>query len=50
MIDFHTQEVLEEIRDAIEAHLESDDVGNSVAEDLLQDILDKVCPLLDRDG
>lgn len=56
MIDLHIQEVLEEVRDSITEHLEEvelfDDSESRFgsAEDLLQEILDKVSPLIERDA
>jgi hypothetical protein len=53
MIDLHTQEVLEEIRDSINNYLEESEGTDSglpeEAEDLLVEILDKLAPLLERD-
>jgi hypothetical protein len=55
MIDLHIQEVLEEVRDAITAHLEEADLIEdaeerfSAAEEVMQEILDKISPLIERD-
>lgn len=55
MIDLHIQEVLGEVRDAISEHLEGvehfedpeDRFG--AAEELLQDILDRISQLIEMD-
>lgn len=55
MIDLHIQEVLEEVRDSITAHLEDaeliDDAEDrfAAAEEIMQEILDKLSPLIERD-
>jgi hypothetical protein len=55
MINFETQEVLEEIKDLISAHQEAaedmdDDEKLSTSEDILQDILDRIAPILEREA
>lgn len=55
MIDFHVREVLEEIKDMTSSHLEDaesldPDDRVSSAEDLLQEIMEKIEPLLEREA
>jgi len=56
MVDFHAQEVIEEINDVVSEHLDSLDSFEDLearayaSEDLLQEVLDKLLPLVERGG
>lgn len=56
MIDLHALEVVEEVRDAISEHLDEAELIEDAeerfcaAEELLQEILEKISPLIERDS